>query len=213
MVLHQVLQTVSEDVPILATAMTYQASNTISPRDELQKVLLIEEQENSFETIKQALQEQYPQAEINRTKAASLIAREQLPTDIVLSASPGVQSLPHLKEQLQDYEGAFLSLSSLQPISMVMTTIATILSSNNSFDSVRESLPSFDRRWVNLLELKFRRGLSDKAIAARMGISDRTIRNYWMRIQDALEIQDDPSKDLRVQIQLAAQAAGLLSAA
>ncbi|MEL6351452.1 MAG: hypothetical protein AAFR58_06785 [Cyanobacteria bacterium J06627_28] len=210
---HQVLQTVSEDVPILATAMTYQASNTISPRDELQKVLLIEEQENSFDTIKQALQEQYPQAEINRTKSASLIAREQLPTDIVLSASPGVQSLPHLKEQLQDYEGAFLSLSSLQPISMVMTTIATILSGNNSFDSVRESLPSFDRRWVNLLELKFRRGLSDKAIAAQMGISDRTIRNYWMRIQDALEIQDDPSKDLRVQIQLAAQAAGLLSAA
>lgn len=210
MALHQALQTVSEDVPILATAMTYQASNTISPRDELQKVLLIEEQENSFETIKQALQEQYPQAEITTTQAASLAEREQLPTDIVLSASPSVQSLPHLKDQLQGYEGAFVSLNSSKPISRVMTTIATILSGNNSFDVIRASLPSFERRWVNLLELKFKRGLSDKAIAAQMGISDRTVRNYWMRLQDAFEIQDDPSKDLRVQIQLAAQAAGLL---
>ena len=191
--------------------MNYQVSNAVSSRDELQKILLIEEQENSFETVKQALQEQYPQAEITITQAAPLINREQLPTDIELSMSPSIQDLPHLKDQLQGYEGAFISLYKAKPVSAIMTAIAAILSGNNSLNITGASLPRFDRRWIKLLELKFHKGLSDKAIAAQMEISDRTVRNYWMRIQDALEIPDDASKDLRVQIQLAAQASGLLT--
>ncbi len=44
-----------------------------------------------------------------------------------------------------------------------------------------------------------------------MGISDLTIRNYWIRIQDWLGICDHPDQDLRVHIQLAARKAGLIN--
>ena len=62
-----------------------------------------------------------------------------------------------------------------------------------------------------MLHLRFEEGLTDKAIAKRMGTSDRTIRNYWIRIQDALLIGDDPDRDLRVQIELEARRIGLIN--
>ena len=62
-----------------------------------------------------------------------------------------------------------------------------------------------------MLVLKYEEGLSDRAISQVMGISDRTVRNYWNRIQDALNVYDDPQKDLRLQIQQAARKAGLIA--
>jgi hypothetical protein len=44
-----------------------------------------------------------------------------------------------------------------------------------------------------------------------MGIAERTLRNYWIRIQDALEIPDDPDQDVRIQIELTARKNGLIS--
>ena len=73
------------------------------------------------------------------------------------------------------------------------------------------SRPEFDRRWLQVLTLKYEEGLSDRAIAQAMNVSDRTIRNYWARIQDALNVYDDPNKDLRMQIQSAARKAGLIA--
>ena len=69
----------------------------------------------------------------------------------------------------------------------------------------------FDCKWLKVLKLKYQEGLSDKAIAKLMGISDRTIRNYWIKIQDWLGICDHPDQDLRVHIQLAARKAGLIN--
>ena len=73
------------------------------------------------------------------------------------------------------------------------------------------SRPEFDQRWLQVLTLKYEEGLSDRAIAQAMGISDRTVRNYWSRIQDALNVYDDPQRDLRMQIQQAARKAGLVA--
>ncbi|MEO1183387.1 MAG: DNA-binding response regulator, partial [Cyanobacteria bacterium J06636_27] len=73
------------------------------------------------------------------------------------------------------------------------------------------SRPEFDRKWLEVLTLKYQEGLSDKAIAKRMSITDRTVRNYWIRIQDALGVFDNPDEDLRVQIEIAARKSGLIS--
>jgi DNA-binding NarL/FixJ family response regulator len=73
------------------------------------------------------------------------------------------------------------------------------------------SRPEFDSKWLEVLSLKFQHGLSDRAIRERMGIAERTLRNYWIRIQDALLIPDDPNQDLRIQIEIAARKAGLIS--
>ena len=77
-------------------------------------------------------------------------------------------------------------------------------------DSADASRPAFKPQWLMLLTYKFQMGLSDRAIAERMGISTRTVRSYWLRLQDSLGVFDDPDKDLRVQIGQAARRAGLI---
>ena len=62
-----------------------------------------------------------------------------------------------------------------------------------------------DPQWLELLHLRFNCALTDRAIARKMGIRDRTIRNYWVRIQEALNIIEHPDKDIRVQIELKAR--------
>jgi len=73
------------------------------------------------------------------------------------------------------------------------------------------SRPEFDRKWLEVLTLKFQEGLTDKAIAERMAVSDRTVRNYWIRLQDALGVYDQPNKDLRIQIEIEARKIGLIN--
>ena len=69
--------------------------------------------------------------------------------------------------------------------------------------------PDVPLNWLEVVELKFQQGLNDRAIAKRMHVSDRTVRNYWLRLQSHLEIPDHPSHDVRVQILLKLKALGL----
>ena len=73
---------------------------------------------------------------------------------------------------------------------------------------ISESLsPTLER----LLELKFISGLSDLAIANQLDISSRTVRSYWVQLQQAFGIEKDPELDLSIQIMNAAQKYGFLS--
>ena len=68
----------------------------------------------------------------------------------------------------------------------------------------------FDPQWLELLRLRFEHGYNDRAIAKKMGVTDRTIRNYWVRIQNALNIAKHPDKDIKVLIGLKARKLGLI---
>jgi DNA-binding NarL/FixJ family response regulator len=59
-----------------------------------------------------------------------------------------------------------------------------------------------------VLKLKFEQGLNEQAIAKQLNVSTRTIRNYWQRMQQAFEIQDEPDKDIRILISLEARRRG-----
>ena len=86
------------------------------------------------------------------------------------------------------------------------------------FSSTTETLCSnadvfyseLDPQWLELLRLRFESGYNDLAIAQKMGLTDRTIRNYWKRIQNALDISSQPDKDVKVLIQLKARKLGLI---
>jgi DNA-binding NarL/FixJ family response regulator len=51
--------------------------------------------------------------------------------------------------------------------------------------------------WLTVLELAAE-GLQDRAIAKQMNAHERTIRNYWTKLQDALEIYPQEDKNLRM---------------
>jgi DNA-binding NarL/FixJ family response regulator len=64
--------------------------------------------------------------------------------------------------------------------------------------------------WLKVLNLAFEAGLQDKAIAENMCISERMVRHYWSKLQDALNIYPEAGKNIRIQTQIKARSEGLI---
>jgi DNA-binding NarL/FixJ family response regulator len=150
-----------------------------------------------------------PSPEVGIQLLELLMHTHPAPNIMVLSIN--VKPLVRLKPAIHVYEGGFVALDKSLPIREMLKYVELALRGSIYLPSEVRSRPEFDRRWLEVLTLKYQEGLSDKAIAERMGLSDRTIRNYWVRIQDALHVCDHPDQDLRIQIQIAARKAGLIS--
>ncbi|MBH8572917.1 response regulator transcription factor [Nostocaceae cyanobacterium CENA369] len=64
--------------------------------------------------------------------------------------------------------------------------------------------------WLKVLILAFEEGLQDKIIAERMCISERMVRHYWSKLQDALNIYPLEGKNIRIQTEMRAREEGLI---
>lgn len=138
----------------------------------------------------------------------TLIGSKQAPNIMVLSTN--VQPLVRLKPLINSYEGGFTAMDKSMPIQEMLRLVDLTLRGSIYLPPQVRSRPEFERKWLELLQLKFQEGLTDKAIAARMSVSDRTIRNYWVRVQDALGIYYEIDKDLQFQIEIEARKVGLI---
>ncbi|MEO0491123.1 MAG: response regulator transcription factor [Cyanobacteria bacterium J06635_15] len=148
-------------------------------------------------------------AEVGIRLLDKLMGSDRAPNIMVLSTN--VKPLIRLKPVINAYEGGFVAMDKSLPIQNMLNSVEIALRGSIYLPPEVRARPEFDRKWLEVLKLKYQEGLSDKAIAKAMGISDRTIRNYWVRIQDGLSVYDDPNKDLRIQIQIAARKAGLIN--
>jgi DNA-binding NarL/FixJ family response regulator len=138
-----------------------------------------------------------------------LIESKSAPNILVLSTN--IKPLVQIKPLINAYEGGFAAMDKSLPIREMLRLVDFALRGSIYLPPELRARTEFDRRWLEVLTLKYQEGLSDKAIAERMQVSDRTVRNYWIRLQDALGVYDQPDKDLRIQIELAARKLGLLS--
>ena len=139
----------------------------------------------------------------------SLMESNLAPNLVVLSTN--VKPLVRLKPGINAYEGGFATMDKSLPIREMLRLIDLALRGSIYLSPEVRSHTEFDQKWIDVLTLKFQEGLTDKAIAERMKVSDRTVRNYWVRLQDALGIYDEPNKDLRMQIAIEARKLGLIS--
>jgi DNA-binding NarL/FixJ family response regulator len=64
--------------------------------------------------------------------------------------------------------------------------------------------------WLKVLTLAFEEGLQDKVIAEKMCISERMVRHYWSKLQDALSVYPDDGKNIRIQTEKRAREEGLI---
>ncbi|MEM1393498.1 MAG: DNA-binding response regulator [Cyanobacteria bacterium P01_A01_bin.80] len=68
--------------------------------------------------------------------------------------------------------------------------------------------------WLRLLDLAFGEGLQDRVIAKHICVSERMVRHYWERLQDALGLDCDElknqGKNLRIVTQIRAREVGLI---
>lgn len=64
--------------------------------------------------------------------------------------------------------------------------------------------------WLTVLEFAFQDSLQDKAIAEKMCVSERTVRHYWTKVQDALEVYPEAGQNIRIRTEMAARDKGLI---
>lgn len=148
-------------------------------------------------------------AEVGMQLLKTLMENTPAPNLVVLSTN--VKPLVRLKPMINAYEGGFAAMDKSLPIREMLKFIDLALRGSIYMSTELRSRPEFDRKWIEVLTLKFQEGLTDKAIAQRMKVSDRTVRNYWIRLQDSLGVYDEPGKELKIQIEIAARKIGLIN--
>jgi DNA-binding NarL/FixJ family response regulator len=119
-----------------------------------------------------------------------------------------IQALVRLKHHIDNHQGGFtIADKSISEPEMALR-IAWALQGITHTKDLKVDL-AIKSEWLKVLELAAE-GLQDRAIAKQMHTHERTIRNYWTKLQDALEVYPEEDKNLRVLTLKKARDEGLL---
>ncbi|MEO1591082.1 MAG: response regulator transcription factor [Cyanobacteria bacterium J06632_22] len=128
----------------------------------------------------------------------------------VVVQSAHVRTLVRLKPLIDKHRGGFTiadkSLTTAEMLTKVDWSLKGLLYTPPEMRTGLEVKPE----WITLIELAFNESLQDRAIAERMNIAERTVRHYWTRIQDALQVYPDDGINIRMQTYARAREVGLL---
>lgn len=124
--------------------------------------------------------------------------------------SAHVRSLVRLKPAIEMHQGGFTISDKSAPMREMLTKVDWAL--QGLVYTPREMRVKLEVKpqWLEVLQLAFQDGLQDKTIAEKMCISERTVRHYWTRVQDALGVYPDEGKNMRIQTEIRARQEGLL---
>lgn len=128
----------------------------------------------------------------------------------IVVQSAHVQSLVRLKPVISAHEGGFTVVDKSLPIQEMLIKVDWALQGVNYTPREMRNGLEVKPEWMQVLQLAFAEGLQDKTIAARMNVAERTVRHYWTKIQDALEVYPDPGKNIRIHTELRAREEGLI---
>ncbi|MEA5568051.1 MULTISPECIES: response regulator transcription factor [unclassified Anabaena] len=130
----------------------------------------------------------------------------------IVVQSAHIRTLVRIKPEVDTHKGGFTvadkSLSTQEMITRVDWALQG-LTHTKDIKSIHSGL-EIKPEWLKVLSLAFDEGLQDKAIAERMSISERMVRHYWSKLQDALDIYPDHGKNIRIQTEMRARAEGLI---
>ena len=134
----------------------------------------------------------------------------QHPTLNVVVQSAHVRSLVRLKPTINAHQAGFTiadkSLPSHEMLTKVDWSLKGLLYTPPEMRTGLEVKPE----WLEMLKFAFIEEMTDKAIALKMNVSERTVRHYWTRVQDALEVYPDKGTNIRIQTYNKARKTGLL---
>ena len=123
--------------------------------------------------------------------------------------SSNVKALIRIMPEIDNHQGGFTIADKSLPIDtflMRMEWARLGLTHTKDLQTDVEVKPE----WLEVMRLAFEEGLQDKAIALAMHKSERMIRHYWSKIQDALEIYPEEGKNMRALTQRKARETGLI---
>ena len=151
-----------------------------------------------------------PQPEIGVKLLRTMM--EKYPDLNLVVQSADARALIRLRPLINEHEGGFTVSDKSEPLQQMLTKVEWSMQGVNYTPKEMRSgsTPELKAEWQTLLELAFNECLKDSEISKRMNIGDRTVRNYWTKIQDALEIYPEDDKNLRLQTEKKTREIGLI---
>ncbi len=134
---------------------------------------------------------------------------QNYPTLNVMVQSSNVKALIRLMLDIDAHQGGFTIADKSLSIDAMLTRIDWAMQGFTHTKDLQTDL-EVKPEWIEVLRLAFEEGLQDKAIAQKMYKSERMIRHYWSKIQDALTIYPEAGKNIRALTQIRARETGLI---
>ncbi|WP_313949359.1 response regulator transcription factor [Leptolyngbya sp. FACHB-261] len=128
----------------------------------------------------------------------------------IVVQSAHIRSLVRLRPLIDAHEGGFTVADKSLPIKEMLTRVDWALQGLIYTPKEMRTGVEVKPEWLEVLNLAFREGLQDKTIAERMCVSERTVRHYWTKIQDVLDVYPDAGKNIRIQTEMRAREEGLI---
>jgi DNA-binding NarL/FixJ family response regulator len=132
------------------------------------------------------------------------------PTLNIVVQSAHVKSLIRIKSAISNHEGGFTIADKSLSMKEMLTKVEW--AAQGVVFTPKEMRAGLDLRpeWLEVLKLAFEDGLQDKMIGDRMNIAERTVRHYWSKIQDVLDVYPGDGKNIRIQTEKRAREEGLI---
>lgn len=189
------------DITLLTAKTAADARNHLesSPAQLLLLDLSIPEQDGEKATVEIGLQ----------------LLRDSIPAypDLnIVVLSSHMEALSRIVHNIDEHPGGFTTANKTLSEQELLVRIELSLKQVTYTKDIEGMRAGRDMRpeWYDVLHLAFKEGLIDKLIAQRMNRSERTIRVYWSKIYDVLEIYPQNGKNLRIQTEIKAREIGLI---
>lgn len=128
----------------------------------------------------------------------------------IVVQSTHVRSLIRLKPTIDTHQGGFTIADKNLPMKEMLEKVDWALKGLIYTPRDMRSGIEVKPEWLEVLQFAFKDGLQDKAIAEQMNISERTVRHYWTKVQDVLDVYPEAGKNIRIQTEIRAREEGLI---
>lgn len=135
---------------------------------------------------------------------------KQDPTLNIAVLSANTNPLVRLKPQIDNHEGGFTVSSKAWSAVAIVQKVNMAMEGGRYLPKEMKLGLELKPEWLELLRLAFQEGLTDKMIAKRMNISEKTVQNYFHKVQDVLDVYPEEGQNLRIQTNIKAREAGLV---
>ncbi|MGB3642656.1 MAG: response regulator transcription factor [Rivularia sp. (in: cyanobacteria)] len=135
------------------------------------------------------------------------------PTQNLMVQSSYAKALVRIKYEIDEHQGGFVIADKGISEQDILSRVNLAIQGSTHTKDIKTGL-ELKPEWLEVLSLAFDEGLQDKVIAEKMHLHERTVRAYWTKIQDALDIYPEDckqgGKNMRIQTEIRAREEGLI---
>jgi DNA-binding NarL/FixJ family response regulator len=131
----------------------------------------------------------------------------------VMVQSSYAKALVRIKYEIDEHQAGFVIADKGIAEQDILSRVNLAIQGGTHTKDIKTGL-ELKPEWLEVLSLAFDEGLQDKVIAEKMHLHERTVRAYWTKIQDALNIYPEDckqgGKNMRIQTEIRAREEGLI---